>query len=173
MMDDKESIYVRHKCKCSSLEFCVKKGARSCIVVCPPISALDFFIYANDSFNTQKGDFHGDLPNILGLSFCNVTTPNFDLFLKPHTLHSCLKCTPTTHESLWLVLETPTFGTLRESRIPFWLPTRPHKVFQYDIGNHVELFIYAILGVVTLESLESMFSNGDTCITLTFWKPLH
>jgi len=51
-------------------------------------------------------NLHSDLP--LGKTV-KVTTPKTDTFLKQTSTYSCLKCTPTIHESLRSVLETSIF----------------------------------------------------------------
>lgn len=49
-----------------------------------------------------------------------VTTPNFNYFLKLVTTNSCLKWTPTIHKSLWLVLKTLVFNTLKFFSLFMW-----------------------------------------------------
>jgi len=54
--------------------------------------------------------------------FCKVTTPKMEHHLKSHTGYSCLKCTPAIHESLWLLLGTPIFSTLKIHSLFVWCP---------------------------------------------------
>jgi len=42
-----------------------------------------------------------------------VTTPKSVHFLESHTTDSCVQCTPTVQESLWSLLGTPIFNTLK------------------------------------------------------------
>jgi len=114
-------------------------------------------IYLNNSIFFLKSSFH--LENLVS----KVTTPKNARFLKSHTIYFCLKCTPTVHESLWLFLGISIFSILKirslfiwylrnafEENLKSFIPTNRtrQKVFQYNNGNHVELLIWAILGVV-------------------------
>jgi len=52
----------------------------------------------------------------------SLSTPQMEHYLKLHAEYSCLKCTLTIHESLWLLLRIRVFSTLKIYSLFIWCP---------------------------------------------------